>query len=346
MEHERFDTIARGLAQGLTRRGAIATFAALTGAAVAMNDSEGKKKKKKVTICRNGQTTTVTKKKKKKHLQPGDTEGPCPPPAPPAPPAPPVGPPPGPPPPPPRCPPRFPNFCERLDTCEDRCPAGKVFDADSCACACPGANTCCYCTCQTEPILCFPDGIASADACRAACADSCEENPETVDFSFAGGNGGSAACDFTNDRCNVTCTADPMTCPAGFEPDTCDSGTVCCPPEADGGCCGVDTPNCCPTFCCGPGFSVCCPTGGCCTAEAPNCCGACCSDSPCCRGDEDCNGSQVCAIAEGTDRGCCVDGTERSLGQDRAVMVSMAPAVPKRDAAGGGKQRARRKRRS
>ena len=46
-----------------------------------LKESANARKKKKVTLCRNRQTIQVTKKKKQKHLQPGDTEGPCPPPA-------------------------------------------------------------------------------------------------------------------------------------------------------------------------------------------------------------------------------------------------------------------------
>jgi len=355
MEHERFDTLARGLPLGLTRRGAIAVFTALIGATLAVSDdAEARKKKKKVTICRNNQTTTVTKKKKQKHLQPGDTEGPCPPPAPPAPPViPPVGPPPGPPPspppppPPPDCSGATPNICARINTCEPTCPDGKVYDAESCACVCAEPNTCCFCACQVSSFPgCIPNGIASAEACRAACAAECQENPEFVVFSFEGGAFSSAVCDPEHDNCAVTCAPEPMACPAGVTPDICPSDQVCCLVEQGDGCCFVNAPVCCGQGCCGRG-GVCCESGGCCSTAFPDCCGStCCAEGfPCCHGDGDCGEGKVCNFAPGTNDGCCVAAFERSRGQDRAVMAPMAPLVPKRDAAGRGRQRRRRKRR-
>ena len=112
MDANRFDIVTRTLAHGRSRRDILAALAVLAETGVSpVREAEARKKKKPVTICRNGQTLSVTKKKKQKHLQPGDTEGPCPPLAPPV--SPPPGPPPGPPPPPP--PPTCPDVLPSAD---------------------------------------------------------------------------------------------------------------------------------------------------------------------------------------------------------------------------------------
>ena len=312
MEQTRFDTLTRNLAHGLTRRGAIAALAALTGAGRAISDdAEAKRKKKKVTLCRNRQTITVTKKKKQKHIQPGDTEGPCPPPSPP--PGPPVGPPPGPPPT-PRCAASKPNFCARLDACLEDCPAGKEFDSDSCACVCAQATTCCRCERGAE-FLCFQNIAKSAD-CAAACFAAGGQQP-----GFLGADGSSAVCDFANDTCMTTCTAEPMTCPASSPLPTCEAGRSCCPAGAGVGCCFVDFPVCCGEICCLSGVD-------------------------CCTNDTDCGAGRVCGKIQGKDGGCCGDAPDRSLGGRSVPMALAAPAVPKRDARAAGKERSRRKRRA
>ena len=319
MDGAAFDRVVRRLELSARRR---TLLAGLTGAGLAGGVTTSpdlavakKKKKKKVTICRKGQTLSVVKKKKQKYLKPGDTAGACStttrPPATTTLP--------------PRCPAARPNYCARLESCQPSCAAGHAFDAESCACVCSPATTCCVCTRGAE-ILEFPN-MASQSDCAEACANAGGTGPV-----FAGGDDGSAAVAHpTEAQCTVTCTPEPMTCPAGFNPDTCGSGLVCCAPEDDGGCCSVDSPTCCPTFCCGR-QGVCCEAGGCCSEAFPLCCGSVCCrpDSSCCSGDGACDSGQVCAINDGDVTGCCVDAPERSRRSQGATMMRVMPATPRR----------------
>lgn len=269
MEDQKFDALVARLASGLTRRGAISALAA-AGAAQLFESAEARKKKKNVKICRNGQTLSVTKKKKRKHLKPGDTAGPCPAPGTTSRPTTTSRP--------PRCQASAPNFCARLDFCVDACPGGKVFDPDSCACVCPAVATCCSCTRGSE-FLCF-QGVANAVACETACSDA-----GGTGATFAGGNGGSAVCDFVNDTCRVTCEPEAMAC-------SCSAGKSCCE-DVLGGCCPIDTPFCCPL--------VCCP------ATAPRCCkfNCCPKDATCCSSTDDCSAGEVCQGDNLALGGCC-----------------------------------------
>ncbi|MBL8127095.1 MAG: hypothetical protein U0Z70_24005 [Thermomicrobiales bacterium] len=250
MDGAAFDQLIRRLKFAAGRRPLLAGLAAagLAGGVAARPDlttARKRKKKKKVTICRNGQTISVVKKKKRKHLKPGDTAGKCPatttlP---------------------PRCPAARPNYCARLDSCQPSCTSGHAFDPESCACVCSPATTCCVCK-KGADVLEFQN-IATASACSQACTSAGGTDPV-----FAGGNGSAAIAHPTEAACTVTCTSDPMTCPAGFFPDTCTPGTVCNPALC--GCCPVDTPTCCDGVCCSPESHCCGAT--CCPPES-HCCG-------------------------------------------------------------------------
>lgn len=316
MDGAAFDRVIQRLHLAAGRRSVLTSLAGAglaVSAASAVDTVTAKKKKKKVTICRNGQTLSVTKKKKGKHLQPGDTAGPCPsttrPPATTTTTL------------PPGCHGATPNSCARLDTCQAACSAGHEYDAESCVCVCSSPTTCCFCT-RGAGFLSF-NGIANSSACADACAAAGGENP-----TFAGGNGQSAVFDSLHGQCNVTCTPDPMTCPAGIEPSACGDGQSCC--DDNSGCCAVDNPVCCGAGCCGRG-GVCCNSGGCCSQALPLCCGSvCCLEgSSCCEEDGGCGGDQVCAKNDGEPIGCCVDNPERSRGGGSASMARMTPAEPR-----------------
>lgn len=173
MDGERFDTLARVLALGISRRNAMARLVVLTGISLAsLDEAEAKKKRRK------------NKKK-----QPTPTV---------------VGSSPSPPPPsPPRCPqPANPHFCAATDTCRPACSMEKRFDAATCTCICP-TQTCCSCQIDASTKRCFSD-LADVDACATACA-----NANGTRAIFSGFNGFSSACSLNADEdCTTTCSPD------------------------------------------------------------------------------------------------------------------------------------------
>ncbi|MFT4036857.1 MAG: hypothetical protein QM692_01655 [Thermomicrobiales bacterium] len=319
MDGAAFDEMVQRLTRPAGRRALLAGLAVAGVAGGLARDAataKKKKKPKKVTICRNGQTLSVTKKKKNKHLQPGDTTGACK--ATTRPPSTSTTQP-------PRCPAAKPNFCARLDTCQAACGAGHAFDAESCACVCSPATTCCICD-QGGGNALFFSGIATEADCTQQCTGASATLKE-----FKGGEGKAFTFNLSNDTCVVACTTEPMTCPANVDPPTCSDGTNCCAEDEDGGCCPVDTPNCCPTFCCGKGFSVCCGSGGCCTSTFSVCCGTVCcpTGQTCCNTNGDCSNGQVCSLLDGASDGCCADPPERGRSHRAPAATPMARGVPR-----------------
>jgi hypothetical protein len=264
VDAERFDSLTRVL-QSVRSRRSLTTFlgsiVASGSLAALLAEEESEAKRKKGGGKRGG--------KRKKKTTP--TTNP-----------PPVSPPVSPPPTPPTCQSEsLPEFCPGADRCVPGCPAGKEFDETTCKCVCAPARTCCYCSCQGGTnFQCFPDGIANVAACQAACGDFCDENPDTVQFSFAGGSGNDAACDFAGDICVTTCDADVCsganTCVLSAA--RCNSGAHSCFQPLGGG----------PTRCSSP-------VGGSCGCTSHDDCagGAFCVNGTGC---DACSGANFCAM--------------------------------------------------